>query len=57
MDPGKYWMYRQQSLILADLDEKEAAIEAAKSSLELAEKAGNQDYVRLNTRAIEEWSQ
>jgi hypothetical protein len=44
-------------LILADLDEKEAAIEAAKSSLELAEKAGNQDYVRLNTRAIEEWSQ
>ena len=57
MDEGKYWMYRQQSLILADLDEKEAAIEAAKSSLELAEKAGNQDYVRLNTRAIEEWSQ
>jgi hypothetical protein len=24
--------------------------------LELAEKAGNQDYVRLNTKAIEEWS-
>lgn len=56
MDPGKYWMYRQQALILADLNEKEAAIKAAQSSLELAEKAGNQDYVRLNTKAIEEWS-
>jgi hypothetical protein len=56
MDPGKYWMFRQQAFILADLNEKEAAIKAAQSSLELAEKAGNQDYVRLNTKAIEEWS-
>lgn len=56
MNPGKYWMFRQQALILADLNEKEAAIKAAQSSLELAEKAGNQDYVRLNTKAIEEWS-
>ena len=56
MDPGKYWMFRQQALILADLNEKEAAIKAAQSSLELAEKAGNQDYVRLNTKAIEERS-
>jgi hypothetical protein len=56
MDPGKYWMFRQQALILADLNEKEAAIKAAQSSLELAEKAGNQDYFRLNTKAIEEWS-
>ena len=55
MDPGKYWMFRQQALILADLNEKEAAINAAQSSLEFAEKAGNQDYVRLNTKAIEEW--
>lgn len=29
MDPGKYWMFRQQALILADLNEKEAAIKAA----------------------------
>jgi hypothetical protein len=56
MDPGKYWMFRQQALILADLNEKEAAIKAAQSSLEFAEKAGNQDYVRLNTKSIEEWS-
>lgn len=56
MDSGKYWMYRQQSLILAELNEKDAAIAAAKSSLKLAEKAGNQDYVRLNNKSIEEWS-
>ena len=57
MDSGKYWMYRQQSLILAELNEKDAAIAAAKSSLKLAEKAGNQDYVRLNKKFIEKWSQ
>ncbi|MFZ8961117.1 MAG: DUF2911 domain-containing protein [Flavobacteriaceae bacterium] len=55
-DPGKYWMYRQQALILADLNELDAAVEAAKISLELAEKAGNKDYIRLNTKSIEEWS-
>ena len=56
MDSGKYWMYRQQSLILAKLNEKEVAIAAAKVTLKLAEEAGNKDYVRLNTKAIEEWS-
>lgn len=56
MDDGKYWMYRQQALILNDLNEKEAAITASKTSLELAIVAGNQDYVRMNKKAIEEWS-
>ena len=56
MDPDKYWMYRQQALILAALNEKVAAVEASKISLRLAKEAGNQDYVRLNTKAIEQWS-
>jgi len=56
LDEGKYWMYRQQALILKALNETEAAVEASKISLELAQKAGNQDYVRLNTKAIEAWS-
>ena len=56
LEPGKYWMYRQQALILQALNETDAAIEASKISLELAEKAGNQDYVRLNTKSIEAWS-
>ena len=56
MDDGKYWMYRQQALILKALNETDAAIEASKTSLKLATEAGNQDYVRLNSKAIAEWS-
>lgn len=56
MNDGKYWMYRQQALILKALNENEAAIAASKTSLDLATKAGNQDYVRMNTKSIEEWS-
>ena len=56
MDPDKFWMYRQQSLILAQLREKDIAIAAAKTSLKLAQEAGNMDYVRLNTKSIKEWS-
>jgi len=56
MDEGKYWMYRQQALILNELNETDAAVAASKTSLKLAIEAGNQDYVRLNKKAIEEWS-
>ena len=56
MDPDKFWMYRQQSLILAQLNEKDIAIAAAKTSSKLAQEAGNMDYVRLNTKSIKEWS-
>ena len=56
LDDGKYWMYRQQALILKALNETDAAIEASKTSLKLAAEAGKQDYVRLNNKAIAEWS-
>lgn len=56
MDEGKYWMYRQQALILHALNETEAAISASKTSLKLATTVGNQDYVRLNEQSIKEWS-
>ena len=55
-DPGKFWMYRQQALILIGLGEKKGAIEASKNSLKYAKKAGNQDYVRMNTKTIAELS-
>ena len=55
-DPGKFWMYRQQALILIGLGEKKGAIEASKNSLKYAAKAGNQDYVRMNTKTIAELS-
>ena len=56
MQDDKYYMYRQQSLILFKLNEIDAAITAAKKSLELAEIARNPDYVRFNKQAIKEWS-
>jgi tetratricopeptide (TPR) repeat protein len=50
-----FWYHRQQSLIYAKAGDKKGAIKAAKTSLELAEKAGNNDYVALNTKSLKEW--
>lgn len=50
-----FWYYRQQSLIYAKAGDKKGAIKAAKTSLEMATKAGNDDYVALNTKSLKEW--
>lgn len=50
-----FWYHRQQSLIYAKSGDKKGAINAAKKSLELAQKAGNDDYVALNTKSLKEW--
>ncbi len=50
-----FWYHRQQSLIYAKKGDKDGAIKAAKTSLELAEKAGNADYVKLNKDSLAEW--
>ncbi|MCB0685760.1 MAG: DUF2911 domain-containing protein [Saprospiraceae bacterium] len=50
-----YWVYRTKALIQAKLGDKSAAIDTAKKSLELAKKAGNMDYVKLNEDSIKEW--
>lgn len=55
-DQPRFWQVRLEALILADLNRKKEAIETAKKSMELAEKAGNADYVRMNKKSIEEWS-
>ncbi|MEN0003432.1 MAG: DUF2911 domain-containing protein [Bacteroidota bacterium] len=52
----RYWQVRREALILADLGRKSDAIAAAKKSLELATKAGNEDYIRMNKKSIKEWS-
>ena len=54
-DEPKFWYLRQQSLIHAKAGKKETAIAAAKQSLELAKKAGNADYVKMNTDSLKEW--
>ena len=52
----KFWMVRQKALIEAKLGKYKDAIATANKSKELALAAGNQDYVRLNEKSIEEWS-
>ena len=57
--PGEdlpYWQLRQKSLIQAKLGDKTAAIATAKLSLAGAEKAKNNDYVKMNIDSIKEWS-
>ena len=55
-DEVPYWYTRLKSTIQAKLGDKKGAIETAKTSLEAAEKAENQDYVKLNNDSISEWS-
>lgn len=51
-----FYMLRQKSLIQAKMGDKAGAIETAKLSLAGAEKAGNNDYVKMNRDSINEWS-
>ena len=56
MNPNAFWISRQKSLIQADLGDKEGAIATAKVSLAASEKAGNDDYIKMNKESIAEWS-
>lgn len=51
----RFWQLRQQSLIYAKAGDKKGAINLAKQSLDLAEKAGNADYVKMNKDSLKEW--
>jgi len=55
-DNKKFWQVRRKALILGDMGKTKEAIAAAKLSLELATKAGNKDYIRMNEQSIAEWS-
>lgn len=54
-DEPRFWFLRQQSLIHAANGDKKGAIAAAKKSLEGAEKAGNDDYIKMNKESLKEW--
>ncbi len=56
VDEPMFWQVRREALILADLKKYDAAIKTAQKSMELAQKAENDDYVRMNKKSIEEWS-
>ncbi len=51
----KFWVLRQQALIHAKAGNKKMAVQAAKASLAGAEKAGNDDYVKMNKDSLKEW--
>lgn len=50
-----FYHVRQKSLIYAKAGDMKGAIKAAQQSLELSKKAGNADYVALNTKSLKEW--
>lgn len=52
LNSEKYWVMHLQAKIHAKLNNKQKAIVAAQKSKELAEKAGNPDYVKLNDTLI-----
>ena len=56
MNKDAFWMMHEKAQILAALGDKKAATEAAKKSLESAEKANYAHYIKLNKEAIAEWS-
>lgn len=52
----KFWMVRTEALILAEMGNYKDAIEKAKESRSMAQKAEYEPYVRNNTESIEEWT-
>lgn len=55
MGGDTYYFHRVRSLILADLRKYKAAIKASYISIELAEKEGKDEFVRLNQNDIRRW--
>ena len=52
----RFWQVHREALILGALGKKDEAIKTAKKSIDLAKKANNTDYVKLNEKVIKEWS-
>lgn len=50
--PDAFWIHHQRANALAKLGRKEDARKAANKSIELAQKAQNMDYVRLNEKLL-----
>jgi tetratricopeptide (TPR) repeat protein len=55
LKPDAFWMSRVKAQIQAKMGDYKAAIETAQLSLNAAEKAGSDQYVRFNRDAIAEW--
>ncbi len=55
LKPEAFWMIRLKSQIQAGMGDYEGAIKTAEESLELAEKAGYEAYIKFNRDAIAAW--
>jgi len=55
-DDPKFWQVKQESEILAGMGKHAEAGKKAQRSLELAKKAQNANYIRMNTENIAKWS-
>ena len=51
-NPNAFWIHHQRANALAKLGRKDDARAAANKSIELAKKANNNDYVRMNEKLI-----
>lgn len=56
MGNERFWVYRQKSLIQADLNDFKGAVATANKSLDMAKEAGNADYIKMNEESIKEWT-
>lgn len=52
----RFWLLRSQSLIEAKLGQYSQAISSAQRSMALAKEANNNDYIKMNTDSINEWT-
>lgn len=51
----RFWHLHTQAKIQAKLKDYKGAVKTAEQSIALAKKANNEDYVRMNEKAIAEW--
>ncbi|MCX8210725.1 MAG: DUF2911 domain-containing protein [Lewinella sp.] len=51
-DDARYWMVRRQGLIQEAMGMEKEATDSFTKSMQLAEKAGNMDYVRMNKKSL-----
>lgn len=52
---AKFWNLHTQAKIEAQMKNYKAAVKTAQKSLEMAKAANNDDYIRMNEKAIAEW--
>lgn len=52
----KFWQMKRMSELYAKMGNMKDAVKTAKISLDLATKAGNEDYIKMNKDNIKEWS-